>query len=181
MIKYCKTMIKTILFHYKVFYFLQAVLKYIPFRAFSKIRAFVYRPFFMKIGTGVNIHDNIVFKFPRDIMIGNNVQIASQTIIVGGGGLFIGDDVMIGAGAVIITSSHNFESTVKPMRQQGLSYKSICIERDVWLGTHCAILGGTTIAQGCIIGANSVVTKSIDEQFMICGGNPAVMIKSRKQ
>lgn len=79
-------MIKKFFFHYKVFYLLQAVLKYFPFRVFSKIRAFVYRPFFIKIGTGVNIHDNIVFKFPGDITIGNNVQIASQTIIVGGGG-----------------------------------------------------------------------------------------------
>lgn len=88
---------------------------------------------------------------------------------------------MIGAGSVIITSSHNVASTSKPMREQGLSYKPICIERDVWLGTHCVILGGTTISQGCIIGANSVVTKSVDEPFVICGGNPAAMIRSRKQ
>ena len=168
-----------LIFHYRIFYFIQSVLKYIPFKVFSKIRPLIFRPFFKSIGKDVLIHDNVLFKFPKEISIGNHVKIAQNCMFVGGSGLYIGNNVLIGAGTKIITSSHNFTSLKIPISHQGLSFSPIKIEDDVWFGFSCVILGGTTIRRGCIIGANSVVTKTVDVPFSILAGVPAKLIKHR--
>lgn len=54
----------------------------------------------------------------------------------------------------------------------------VIIENDVWIGTHCVILGGVTIGNGAIIAANSVVNKDVIP-FSIVGGNPAKVIGFR--
>jgi acetyltransferase-like isoleucine patch superfamily enzyme len=71
-----ENIMRKIILNYKIFYFLQSLFKYIPFRIFCKIRTFLYRPFFNKIRKGVLIWDNVIFKFPSDISLGDNVQIA---------------------------------------------------------------------------------------------------------
>lgn len=55
---------------------------------------------------------------------------------------------------------------------------SITVGNDVWIGHEAVILPGVTIGDGCIIGAQSVVTKSV-EPYTIVGGNPAKPIKKR--
>ena len=50
------------------------------------------------------------------------------------------------------------------------------IGKNVWIGSDCTILPGVTIGDGAIIGAGSVVTKSIPANT-IAVGNPARVIK----
>jgi maltose O-acetyltransferase len=164
---------------YKLFYFLQALLKYLPFRFCILLRRWVYRPFFKQIGKNVEIHDNVLFKFPAEISIGDNTKIAQGCILVGSSGLIIGQNVMIGAGTKIITSSHNFSNLDIPMINQGLSFNPITIENDVWFGFNTVVLGGVTIETGSIIAANAVITKNI-ESFVIVGGIPGRIIKQRR-
>ncbi len=54
----------------------------------------------------------------------------------------------------------------------------IVIEDDVWLGVNSIILSGVVIKKGAIVGAGSVVTKSV-EPYSIVAGNPAQLIKQR--
>ena len=168
------------IFNYRIFYIIQAILKYLPFKTISKIRPLIYKPFFKGIGKGTIIHDDVLFKFPEDILLGEHVQIAQQCILVGGSGLKIGDNVMIGAGTKIITSSHNYHSVDIPMIDQGLSFKSIEIKNDVWFGFNCIVLGGAIIGKGCIVAANAVVKEGKYDEYSIIGGVPAKIIKKRK-
>lgn len=55
---------------------------------------------------------------------------------------------------------------------------SIEVGNDVWIGHEAVILPGVKIGDGCIIGSQSVVTKSI-EPYTIVGGNPAKPIRKR--
>ena len=55
---------------------------------------------------------------------------------------------------------------------------NIEIGNDVWIGHEAVILPGVKIGDGCIIGAQSVVTKDI-ESYTIVGGNPAKPIRKR--
>jgi acetyltransferase-like isoleucine patch superfamily enzyme len=55
----------------------------------------------------------------------------------------------------------------------------IVIEDDVWLGANVMVLKGVTIGARSIIGAGSVVTKSIPSDC-IAAGTPAKVIKSLK-
>jgi acetyltransferase-like isoleucine patch superfamily enzyme len=52
----------------------------------------------------------------------------------------------------------------------------ITIEDEVWIACRCIILKGVTIGKGAIIGAGSVVTKSIPP-YTFAAGNPARIIK----
>lgn len=54
----------------------------------------------------------------------------------------------------------------------------VTIGDDVWLGAGCSILPGVTLATGAVIGANSVVTRSVGA-YEIWGGVPAVQIGER--
>ena len=56
---------------------------------------------------------------------------------------------------------------------------SIVIEDDVWVGAHSIILKGVTIGARSIIGAGSVVTKSIPADC-VAAGNPCKVLKSLK-
>jgi acetyltransferase-like isoleucine patch superfamily enzyme len=56
--------------------------------------------------------------------------------------------------------------------------KDISIGNDVWIGDGATIMPGTHIADGCVIGTNSLVTKST-QSYGVYGGNPAKLIKFR--
>jgi hypothetical protein len=73
--------------NYKLFYFIQAFLKYFPFKSGIYLRRLFYRLFFNSFGKGVIIHDNVLIKFPTEISLGNFVHIEQNAILVGGGGI----------------------------------------------------------------------------------------------
>ena len=61
-------------------------------------------------------------------------------------------------------------------KDRKLSAKPVIIHDDVWIGEMVSVLPGVEIGRGAIIGANSVVTKSVPE-YSIVAGNPAKIIK----
>jgi acetyltransferase-like isoleucine patch superfamily enzyme len=163
----------------KLFFFIQSLLRYFPYKLGIELRNLLYPTFFKHYGKNIRIFDSVVIKYPDDIELHNNVTINQFCYIVGKGSLYIGSDVMIGAGSKITTSSHDFQSTEIPMNQQGISFESIRIEDDVWLGFNVIILGGTIVNKGCILAASSLVLKNKYPAFSIVGGVPAKIIKSR--
>ena len=62
------------------------------------------------------------------------------------------------------------------VKDRPLSSKPVVIENNVWIGELCSVLPGVIIGENSIIGANSVVTKSIPANF-IAVGNPVKVIK----
>jgi len=137
-------------------------------------------------GGSITIGDNcIVYRYATllthggDIVIGNNCTINPFTVIYGQGGVHISDYVRIAAHCSIVPSNHIFEKKDQYIYKQGLSKKGIVIEKDVWLGSGVKVLDGVSIAEGCVIGANSVVTKTT-EPYGIYVGVPSRKINSRK-
>lgn len=55
--------------------------------------------------------------------------------------------------------------------------KPVVIGDNVWLCTRSVVLKGSCISNGCIVGANSLVTKKFDEENCVIAGNPAVICK----
>lgn len=163
----------------KTFFIVQGFLKYNAFDFGVKLRSFFYKPFFKKLGKNVQIRDGVTIKYPSELEIGNNVKIGQYCFLVGKGGLQIGNDVLIGAGSKIITSNHNFEDVEKTITEQGISFKSVVIEDDTWLGFDVKILGGTIIRKGTIIGTNSFINNKEFPSMSIIAGSPAKIIKSR--
>lgn len=164
----------------KIFFFLQSVLRYLPFKLGIYLRRVIYRPFFKKLGKNVRIFDSVVIKYPNDIELGDHTTINQFCYVVGKGSLKIGCNVMIGAGTKIATSSHNYEDTATPMSEQGISTAPISIGNDVWFGFNSVVLGGSTVGDSCIVAANAVVNSVSFDAYSIIGGVPAKLIRKRK-
>lgn len=131
-----------------------------------------------KCGDNVSIHPDCYIFHLENIAFGNNVSIHPMCYIDGIGGITIGNDVSIAHGATILSSSHQYGDIHIPIKDQGMFYKETIIENNVWIGAKCSILYGTTVAEGSIVAANSLVNKSY-QPFSIIGGVPAKTIKSR--
>ena len=90
-------------------------------------------------------------------------------------GIEFGDNVYIASGVKIISANHNLDEYIKHVEA-----KSIMIGNNVWIGANVVILPEVHIADGVVIGAGSVVTKSFTEKNCVIAGNPAKVIKDKK-
>jgi acetyltransferase-like isoleucine patch superfamily enzyme len=108
--------------------------------------------------------------------IGPNNQLVSETILKIGKHVFTAGHCTLMAGG-----NHDFSSTDKPIWfQPSLSKGGIVIADDIWLGLGVNVLDGVTIENGSVIGASSLVTRSIPA-YSIAVGIPAKIIKNRHE
>ena len=118
----------------------------------------------ISIGNRVIIRPNCMFFGETDENITNTIKIE--------------DDVMIGAGVHIYINNHKFETLDIPLIDQGYyDAKPVVLKKGCWLGANVIVLPGVTIGVNSVIGAGSVVTKSIPDG-VVATGNPAKVIKT---
>lgn len=114
------------------------------------------------------------------VTIGDNVGMSSPTLWCHER-ISIGNNVKLGGRVLIIdTDAHNMDYLVRrgAYTDWGVS-APVVIEDDAFIGAHCIILKGVTIGARSIVGAGSVVTKSIPPDC-IAAGNPARVIRRGK-
>ena len=87
------------------------------------------------------------------------------------GGITIGNNVSISHCVKIVSGSHNYNS-----RHFDYEAAEIFIEDNVWIGGGVIILPGVTIGKNSVIGAGSVVNKSIPPNSLAVG-NPCKVIR----
>jgi len=111
--------------------------------------------------------------FGENIFIGRNFHISANNLV-------FGSNIMIGPNVLIECSNHEYNKVGELMFSYATSKssKGIVIEDDVWIGGNVAIMDGVTIGEGCVIGASSIVNKSLPP-YSICVGNPCKPIKKR--
>jgi acetyltransferase-like isoleucine patch superfamily enzyme len=131
------------------------------------------------IGEGTSIQPHAYLRSDDGIIsIGRFCTVNPFCVLYGQGGLTIGDYVRIATHTVIVPGNHNFDRVDIPIAKQGNSMLGIVIRDDVWIGAGVYVLDGVEIAEGCVIGAGSVVTKSTDP-YGVYVGVPARKVKDR--
>ena len=122
------------------------------------------------------------------IIIGNHVGISSACIWIKER-IVIGNHVNIGGNCTIMdTDVHQLDYLVRRGEKPAnpnvpstiVQSAPVTIEDDVWIGANCLILKGVTIGARSVIGAGSVVTKSIPADS-IAAGNPCKVIRRMKR
>ena len=113
------------------------------------------------IGNNCNINCHIFIE--NDVIIGNEVTVKSGVYIWDG--VTIEDSVFIGPN-VTFTNDQFPRSKVYPE-----DFQKIFIRKNASVGANATILGGIEIGRYALIGAGSVVTKSVPP-YALVKGNP---------
>jgi len=125
--------------------------------------------------TWINVNERLGNK--KHIIIGNNCYVGRRNFFSSGLLIKISDYFMSGVECKFMGSDHIFDNPFSPYISTGTTTeKEIIIESNVWLGAGVTIIGNIRIGRGCIIGAGSLVNKSIPP-FSIAVGNPCKVIK----
>lgn len=122
------------------------------------------------VGKDTKIDERVFVWTPSRVSIGSRAQINGYSFIYGGGGIDIGDDVMIGANCVISSVTHPTDRD----RRREISTNPVEIHQNVWIGAGVIVLPGVTIGENSIVAAGSVVRTSIPANVM-AAGVPAVV------
>lgn len=141
-------------------------------------RFLVCKLFFKKLDSFCVIQPNVYIVHGFRIVCGKNFVVNSNTYINAVGGLEIGNNVLLGPNVVISSGEHQFKDKQIPITLQKIVCKKIIIENDVWIGANAVIMPGIKLAEGTVVGAGSIVTKST-EPYSVVVGVPAKKIKSR--
>lgn len=161
--------------------FIHAFKYYLYNNCFTNFPSYSVRHLYLRkilritIGKHTSIHMGCFFT-GNNIFIGNNTVINRKCFFDGRvSKLIIGNNVSISPEVYILTMSHQTQSE----KFETLS-KGVIIEDYVWVGTRAMILPGVTIKKGAVIGAMSLVTKTIPS-FSIAAGIPAAPIGKRTE
>ena len=115
--------------------------------------------------------------FDSRISIGNRVTSTGQLQVAAMSEIIIEDDVMFATNVNITDGFHGYSRIDEPYKyQEIINIKPIIIKQGCWIGQNVVIFPGVMIGEMSIIGANSVVSKSIPERC-IAVGSPAKVIK----
>lgn len=129
---------------------------------------------------GSNLQGAIYVESGASLTIGNDVGMSSTRMWIHDS-VTIGNNIKIGACVLITdTDAHPLDYLARRTSNDGTKSAPIEIEDDVWVGAHSIILKGVTIGARSIIGAGSVVTKSIPADC-VAAGNPCRVIKNLKK
>jgi len=138
------------------------------------LRGIILRRFYgVKMGRNVNVHIGVKFLKPWGVTIGDNVNIQMGSFIDGRGGVVIGDNVDITLYVKLLSQQHDMQDGLYTTISLPISIANNCV-----IGSYSLLLPGVSLGEGAVIGAGSVVPKSIPE-WSIAVGNPCVVKKKR--
>lgn len=131
------------------------------------------------IGDGVTIDSGARLHVANraTLRVGDRVGIGPYNFFNAFDDLDIGCDAMFGPFVSVNCADHGIERG-RPMREQYGTYGPVSIGADCWLGAMVVVLKGTSIGEGAVVGAGSVVTSNIPE-YTVAAGVPARVIRER--
>lgn len=112
------------------------------------------------------------------IEIGAGCFLNRNTMIAAYERVTIGDHTMLANGCFVGDADHRFDDPGAPITHQGFTSKGpVEIGANCWFGVNCAVTSGVTVAERCVVGANSVVNSDLPPRT-IAAGVPARAIKT---
>ncbi|WP_313176176.1 DapH/DapD/GlmU-related protein [Streptococcus parasuis] len=125
-------------------------------------------------------HESKILSFGDNVVVGDNVRISYIEKIR------IGNNVLIGSRVLIIDNAHgkydgqDADTPYTPPNIRTLQSEPIEVGDNVWIGEGAVIQKGVSIGSGCVIAANTVVTKDVPKNSIVAG-LPGRIIKQFKE
>lgn len=138
----------------------------------------------ISVGNNVRIDDFCcLVGGEKGIKIGSNIHIAFFSILLGNGGIEMDDFSGLSSRCSIYSASDDYSGATMtnptvPAKYKNVTVGKVHIGKHSLVGTNSTILPNVDIPEGCSIGANSLVTKSL-EPWGIYVGVPVKRVKNR--
>ena len=128
---------------------------------------------------GSDLKVNEMCRLNKHVSLKNNVNLNGMEV-QGNGKVVIGNNFHSGKDILLITQNHNWKNAKSIPYDDEYILTNIIIEDNVWIGSRVTIIGNTTIGEGSIIQAGSVVVNDIPP-LSIAGGHPATVFSKRNK
>lgn len=113
------------------------------------------------------------------------IRIGARTIVnvgaylSGEGGLEIGEDVLIGPHAKLLSAGHAIDEGDVIIARNRITRAKIVVEDGAWIGAGAIVLEGVTIGRGAVVAAGALVRQDVPAG-MVAAGMPARLIRARR-
>ena len=118
----------------------------------------------------------LAMDYGYNVRLGKNVFINFNSVFLDTCLTTIGDRTLVGPNVSFYSGTHPLDPVIRQGTRGPELGKEIHVEQDCWIGGNVVILPGVTIGRGSVVGAGSVVTKSVPA-FTVVAGNPARVIR----
>lgn len=129
------------------------------------------RLFGASAGERVVIRSRVNITFPWRLVLGDDVWLGEEVVLLTLAPVTIESDVCISQRAFLCTGSHDFRR-----ESFDLVTKPIFIRRSTWIAAAAFIAPGVEVGEGSLVSAGSVVLESIPPHSIV-RGNPAVAVR----
>jgi acetyltransferase-like isoleucine patch superfamily enzyme len=114
------------------------------------------------------------------IRVGARTSIGLRNVLLGQGGIDIGEDCLLGPNVSIFSENHEFRRADSTIREQGEIRQRTVIGDNVWIGAGATVLAGVHVGSGAVVAAGAVVSKDVEPNSLV-GGVPARHLRSRTE
>jgi acetyltransferase-like isoleucine patch superfamily enzyme len=132
----------------------------------------------------INInHTSARLRFGEGTVIGEDLTVTC------GGLVDVGPGVLMSARIALLDQLHDYDSWMAPHFATNsparftwamTDARPVTVGEGSWLGINVVVLPGVTIGKGCVVGANSVVTRSLPD-YSVAAGAPARVLRSGRR
>ena len=141
----------------------------------SAARIALLRELFAHLGDDAAVQPTFRCDYGYNISVGARTFINYDCVFLDCNRISIGEEVQIAPGVHLYTATHPVDAAT---RRSGLELaRPITIASGVWLGGRTVVLPGLSIGENTVVGAGSVVTRSLPAN-VVAAGNPCRVLRS---
>lgn len=121
------------------------------------------------------VHQRARIEHPWNLTLNHLASLGDRAHVYSLGKISVGTRAIVAQEAYLCTGTHDFSHPVRPLQTA-----EITIGPDVFLGARCFVMPGVSVGANTIVGACSVLTRSVPPNVLVAG-NPAGVIRQLLQ